>query len=111
MAALRWLVVVDADSAVVWLPAAVLVLLTALLVAVYRFASSGPPSFHAQWRDLATQALADAGSGPTSLVTEHDLAALPAPLAAYVRRSGAVGKPRVTSVCAHFHGRIRSGPG
>ena len=44
------------------------------------------------------------------LVAEDDLAALPEPLAAYVRRSGAVGKPRVTSFYAHVHGRIRSGP-
>ena len=34
----------------------------------------------------------------------------PKPLAAYVRRSGAVGKPRVTSLGADIHGRIRSGP-
>ncbi len=44
------------------------------------------------------------------MVTEADLADLPEPLAAYVRRSGAVGKPRVTSFYADFHGRIRSGP-
>lgn len=35
---------------------------------------------------------------------------LPEPLAAYVVRSGAVGKPRVTSFRADIHGRIRSGP-
>lgn len=34
----------------------------------------------------------------------------PAPLAAYIRRSGAVGQPRVVSLHADFHGRIRSGP-
>ena len=43
-------------------------------------------------------------------MSEEDLADLPEPLAAYVRRSGALGKPRVTSFSAHFHGRIRSGP-
>ena len=31
-------------------------------------------------------------------------------MAAYIRRSGAVGRPRVVSFHADFHGRIRSGP-
>ncbi len=43
-------------------------------------------------------------------MTEADLADLPKPLADYVRRSGAVGRPRVASFSAQFHGRIRSGP-
>jgi hypothetical protein len=47
---------------------------------------------------------------PGPLVSEEDLAELPEPLAAYVRRSGALGKPRVMSFSARFHGRIRSGP-
>jgi hypothetical protein len=80
-----------------------------VLAAGYAFASVGPTSFHAQWRDQAMQALADADAHP-SLVTEADLTGLPGPLAAYVRHSGAVGKPRVTSFSARFHGRIRSGP-
>ena len=44
------------------------------------------------------------------VVTEADLARLPEPLAAYVRQSGAVGQPRVSSLRADIHGRIRSGP-
>ena len=43
-------------------------------------------------------------------MTEDDLAALPAPLAAYLRHSGVVGRQRVTSFEATFHGRIRSDP-
>ena len=43
-------------------------------------------------------------------VTEADLARLPAPVAAYVRQSGAVGQPRVITLRARFHGRIRGGP-
>lgn len=78
------------------------------LVAAYGFASVGPTSFRAQWRDQATRALADVDPAPP-LVDEVDLTSLPGPLAAYVRRSGAVGRPRVTSVRATFHGRIRSG--
>ena len=81
-----------------------------LLAAVYGCASLGPTSLHAQFRDRATEALTDAHAVSEALVTEGDLADLPEPLAAYVRRSGAVGMPRVTNFSAHFHGRIRSGP-
>ena len=84
--------------------------LVLVLAAVYGFASVGPTSFHAQFRDRSAAALADVRPTPEALVTEDDLAALPDPLAAYVRRSGAVGKPRVNSFSARFHGRIRSGP-
>jgi hypothetical protein len=80
-----------------------------VLAAGYGFASVGPTSFHAQWREDGARALADAPANPP-LVTEADLAGLPQPLAGYVRRSGAVGKPRVTNFVATFHGRIRSGP-
>jgi hypothetical protein len=80
-----------------------------VVAAGYWLASAGPTSFSAQWRDQATQALADTDPNP-SCVTNADLADLPQPLAAYVRRSGAVGRPRVASFMATFHGRIRSGP-
>jgi hypothetical protein len=80
-----------------------------VLVAAYGFLSVGPTSFHAQWQDRATQALTAADPTPPVL-TESDLDGLPTPLAAYIRRSGAVGQPRVTSLSADFHGRIRSGP-
>jgi hypothetical protein len=84
--------------------------LVLVLAAVYGFASLGPTSLHAQWRDRPAQAIADVHPAPEGLVAEDDLAALPKPLAAYVRRSGGVGKPRVTSFYADFHGRLRSGP-
>jgi hypothetical protein len=79
-----------------------------VLAAVYGFASLGPSSFNAQWQDRAVQALKDADPAP-EVVTEADLVDLPEPLAAYVRCSGAVGKPRVTSLYADVHGRIRGG--
>lgn len=80
-----------------------------VLVAAYGFVSSGPTSFHAQWVRQSTQALADVDPAPP-LVTETDLDGLPAPVAAYIRHSGAVGEPQVVSLLADFHGRIRSGP-
>jgi hypothetical protein len=80
-----------------------------VLAAAYAFVSVGPASLQAQWREQASQALTASDRRP-ALVTEMDLADLPVPIAAYVRRSGAVGQPRVTSFAASFHGRIRSGP-
>ena len=80
-----------------------------VLVAAYGFCSVGPVSFRAQWEDQSTSALAQTDHAP-ALLTLQDLVDLPAPLAAYVRRSGAVGRERVTSFEAAFHGRIRSGP-
>lgn len=80
-----------------------------VLVAVYGFLSEGPVSFHAQWRDQATRAVVDQENCPPVL-TDADLAALPGPLAAYVRNSGAVGQPRVVNFHADIRGRIRNGP-
>jgi CBS domain-containing protein len=80
-----------------------------LLVAVYGFASYGPGSFEEQYRQRAAAALSDVASRPGGLVTDADLAGLPAPVAAYVRQSGAVGQPRVRSFAAEVHGRIRAG--
>lgn len=80
-----------------------------LLVAIYSFLLRGPVSFHSRWRKQATEALAAVEQHPAPL-TEADLAGLPDLVATYVRRSGAVGRPRPTSVHATFHGRIRNGP-
>jgi hypothetical protein len=75
---------------------------------VYGWASQGPRGARAEFRRRAADTLAAAHS--TGLLTEADLAHLPVPVAAYLRRSGAVGQPRVVSLHARFHGRIRGGP-
>lgn len=80
-----------------------------VLGAAYGFASVGPTSYHAQWQHRAARALAEVEPKQPD-VTEADLTVLPEPLAAYVHRSGAVGKAKVTSLRADIHGRIRSGP-
>lgn len=82
-----------------------------LLAAVYGFASYGPGSLEAQWQARAEIALSQADFGPPPVVTASDLAALPAPVAGYLRRVGAVGQPRVRSFYADVHGRIRAGRG
>jgi hypothetical protein len=80
-----------------------------LLAAGYGFASVGPVSFQAEWRERADAAIAQSTSAG-DLVTEADLASLPEPVAAYVRSCGAVGKPHITNLYADIHGRIRGGP-
>ena len=77
-----------------------------LAAVVYGFAVHGPTGARAEYRRLVRDALADAPR--TKLVTDDDLAGLPALVAAYVRRSGAVGQPRVANFRATIHGRIRS---
>ena len=79
-----------------------------LLAAVaYGYAAQGPTSFRAEYRRRAKAALSTPPNSP--VVTDLDLAGLPAPVAAYVRFSGAVGQPRVRNVQARIHGRIRAG--
>lgn len=80
-----------------------------LLVALgYEFASNCPRSYRAEYRRRVAIALRESGLGAAAVVSEADLAHLPAPVAEYVRRSGAVGQPRVSSVRASIHGRIRA---
>ena len=80
-----------------------------VLVAVFGFAAHGPTSFGAEW-DHRTQAAVHATDTPPGVVTEGDLTPLPDSVARYIRRSGAVGQPRVRNFFAEVHGRIRSGP-
>lgn len=81
-----------------------------LLVAVgYGFVSEGPTSYRADYRRLVAAELS-AQPADETVVTEADLAPLPAPVAAYVRRSGAVGRRRIHSFRARVHGRVRSSP-
>jgi hypothetical protein len=67
-----------------------------------------PGSFRREYHARAEEALAWIEPSP-DVVTEEDLAGLPEPVAAYVRASGAVGRPRVLAFRAQFHGRIRGG--
>ncbi|WP_407343131.1 DUF6544 family protein [Pengzhenrongella phosphoraccumulans] len=82
-----------------------------LLVALgYALASRGPASYRAEYQRRAAVALGAPrpATGAGAVVTEADLAHLPYLVAEHVRRSGAVGQPRVVSVHARIHGRIRS---
>jgi hypothetical protein len=84
-----------------------------LAAAVHGDAARGPRSLRTRYSQLSAESVAqavthDRHTGP--LVQASELAHLPAPVADYVRASGAVGRPRVIGVKVRSHGRIRSGP-
>jgi len=81
-----------------------------LVAVLYGFFSQGPFGLRAQYRRQVNKADAavPAVTG-INVVTEGDLSHLPAPVATYVRRGGAVGQPKVRSFRATIHGRIRAG--
>lgn len=74
----------------------------------FGFLSQGPWSFRAEYDREIAQGLCRAVATP--LLTEVDLAKLPAVVQRYIRLNGAVGQPRVQNFRARFHGQIRSGP-
>jgi hypothetical protein len=79
-----------------------------LLGVVIGLLTQGPLSLRAQYEREVAQRL-----GPTTrgdLVSEADIASLPAPVRRYLHRTGVVGQPRVHNLRARLHGRIRSGP-
>jgi hypothetical protein len=89
--------------------AATVVNLIMLVAAVYGYASDGPAGLRAEYQRRVRQELT--GMQPSSSkIDEADLARLPDLVATYIRRSGAVGRPRVMSFQATVHGRIRGGP-
>jgi hypothetical protein len=59
------------------------------------FLSQGPYSMREEYRREVDRGLARGGA--PSLVTERDLALLPAPVAQYLRVTGAVGEPSIES--------------
>lgn len=69
----------------------------------------GPTSLRAAYdRDVVATLAAVPGDG--RVVTDADLAPLPAPVQRYLRGCGVVGQRRVRSMAVRMHGRIRSAP-
>jgi hypothetical protein len=62
------------------------------------------PSYSSTFQRLTAENLARPITTP--LLSESDLAPLPAPVATYLRRTGAVGKPRVLSFHLTMHGEF-----
>lgn len=75
----------------------------------YGYASEGSRGLRAEFRRQVRSALDDVAV--SAAVTEDDLARLPAPVAGYLHRCGAVGNSRIAGFRAHVHGRIRAGAG
>jgi len=88
-----------------------LIVVVALFViagVAFGFLAWGPYSLLAAYQGDVDRALARVPpAGP--VVTDADLAHLPAPVQRYLRTSGVVGRPRVRNFRARMHGRIRSG--
>lgn len=73
-------------------------------------AMEGPTSFRAAFEQRSAVGLTRVHALPApSVITEADLAPLPAPVARYLRVAGFVGQPRTLSYRLRFRGRIRGG--
>lgn len=79
-----------------------------LAVVAYGFAATGPMSLRARYSWAVQERLAR--TAPSVPPSRGALAHLPEPVQRYVRRSGAVGQPRVTHFRAMWKGRIRALP-
>ncbi len=83
-----------------------------LLAVLHGWIAEGPRSMRQRYRREVAAALKarQADARDRGVVTEADLAGLPAPVATYLRRTGALGQPHGTGFRAKIQGRIRSGP-
>lgn len=78
------------------------------VAAIIAFAIDGPTSQRARFEHDVAALTAPAETPAIRVVTDADLAPLPAPVQRYLRAAGVVGHPRVTSFRLRMHGRIRS---
>jgi hypothetical protein len=69
-----------------------------------------PFGLRAAYRRDVARLLRPIGRDEAEPVREEELAVLPAPVQQYLRVAGVVGQPRVHTIAARMHGRIRSGP-
>ena len=83
--------------------------LVVLLIACASIRDRLPTGFQATYERERDRGLARVAAGPT--LTEGELARLPAPVRQYLRRSGAVGKPRVKNLRVRWVGRMKPAPG
>ncbi len=86
---------------------AVLAVGSAILSAVAWFGPDLPGDF----RHMLAAEVASDKAGPRPILTEADIAALPAWVLRYVRHSGAIGKPRVASITVTYDAQMFSNPG
>jgi len=79
-----------------------------LMAVAYGAFAWGPFGLRADYLRHASRALDSLPAQPTSVITEADLAPLPAPVRRYLRFAGVLGQPRVQSFRVRMTGRIRS---
>jgi hypothetical protein len=80
----------------------------ALVGVLFGFLADGPVSQRWAYEREVVQLLTS--SADVGVLTEADLAPLPAPVQRYLRVTGAIGQPRVGNFRARMHGRIRERP-
>lgn len=80
------------------------------LAVVHGWFAEGPRSRRERYRRHQAGVVAEA-QGPVEPIAEADLEVLPPLVAGYLRRAGAVGRPRAAAFRAVLTGRIRSAPG
>jgi hypothetical protein len=85
----------------------VLVIVVVALTLLFLVRDVRPTSFRSRFRHDREALLARMGP-PPPIVTEENLAALPPLMQAYLRRVGAVGRPRVRNLRVEFTARMRS---
>jgi hypothetical protein len=89
------------------MPATLAIVLVVLGGVMFGLLVQGPYSLRAAYELDVDAALGRAV--PEDVVSEADLASLPAPVRRYLRVAGVVGRPRVHNFRVRIHGRIRSG--
>ena len=67
----------------------------------------GPFGLRAEYRQRTSSALDGLAAQPSTVITESELAPLPAPVQRYLRLAGVVGQPRVPWIHVRMSGRIR----
>lgn len=83
-------------------------ILVVLVAAIYSAFAWGPFGLRAEYKRRIAIASSGMDSQAPSVVTESDLAPLPAPVQRYLRFAGVVGQTRVRSFRVSMQGRIRA---
>ncbi len=69
------------------------------------------PDLAADFADMLAREVASDAARPHPIVTEANIAALPAPVQRYIRLSGAIGKPRPASLTVTYDAQMFAKPG
>lgn len=79
-----------------------------IVIAIVAIASLAGRHFELGYRKDAAAAVAAAATNPARIITEADVACLPAPVQQYLRYCGVQGKPQPRSMYLVFEGQMRS---